>query len=184
MHLPWACLLMFDTWTINCYPNFQTACKVLSSYPMCLCTLTVPHLSPDVTFNLFFFSFQNSIVTPFIGEVTPLISSSLHSIPPPLQIIIVGCGKCIQLPPLRSLTPPLAAVIIAAKAFWLHPGYTKPAHITAASQHYFQSGTAEHVRMAILEAFKGAPELYDTPESKAALVQVVLKNQMAPDTVM
>ncbi|KDQ19563.1 hypothetical protein BOTBODRAFT_28140 [Botryobasidium botryosum FD-172 SS1] len=98
----------------------------------------------------------------FIAAVTPLIPS-LHSMPPPLQIISVGC----------------AAIIIGAKAFWLHPGETKPQHITAASQYYFQSSTAEDVRMAILEAFKGPPELYDTPEGKAALLQVVLANQMS-----
>ncbi|KDQ11474.1 hypothetical protein BOTBODRAFT_35345 [Botryobasidium botryosum FD-172 SS1] len=82
---------------------------------------------------------------------------------PPLQIISIGC----------------AAVIVAAKAFWLHPGVTKESHITLASQHYFQSSTAEHVRVAILKAFEGPLALYDTPESVATLQQVVLKNQMS-----
>ncbi|KDQ15019.1 hypothetical protein BOTBODRAFT_32020 [Botryobasidium botryosum FD-172 SS1] len=99
---------------------------------------------------------------------------------PPLQIISVGCGKHIKFPPFRLLTPPLAAVIVAAKAFWLQPGRTEPSHIAAASQHYFQSGTAEHVRMAILEAFKDAPVHYNTPEYRAALEKVVLDNQMSP----
>ncbi|KDQ07727.1 hypothetical protein BOTBODRAFT_596455 [Botryobasidium botryosum FD-172 SS1] len=84
--------------------------------------------------------------------------------PPPLQIISVGC----------------AAVIIAAKAFWLHPGDLHPQlQITTASQHYFQSSTAEHVRVAILEAFKDASVHYDTPENVAALGELVLKNQMS-----
>ncbi|KDQ05901.1 hypothetical protein BOTBODRAFT_280436 [Botryobasidium botryosum FD-172 SS1] len=119
----------------------------------------------------------------------PLISSSLHSMPPPLQIISVGCGKHIQFPPFKFLTPVLAAVIIAAKAFWVNSvseeafwansSSTKGPQITAASQLYFQSSTAEHVRVAILEAFKDACVHYDTPESVAALEQLVLKNQMS-----
>ncbi|KDQ11627.1 hypothetical protein BOTBODRAFT_454114 [Botryobasidium botryosum FD-172 SS1] len=130
---------------------------------------------------------QNSAVTAFIEAVTPLISSSLHSMPPPLQIISVGCGKCIQFSPLRFLTPPLAATIIAAKAFWLQPGDTQKPQIIAASQHYFQSGTAECVRVAILEAFNGALVQYHTPQSVAALEHVILKNKMAdssPGNVM
>ncbi|KDQ13331.1 hypothetical protein BOTBODRAFT_33656 [Botryobasidium botryosum FD-172 SS1] len=116
-------------------------------------------------------SIWNAWTDPFIEAATPHITPHLQSMPPALQIISVGC----------------AAVIIAAKAFWLHSGYTRVPQITAASQHYFQSTTAEHVRVAILEAFKGAPVLYDTPESIAALEQVVLKNQMSiphPTSVM
>ncbi|KDQ13568.1 hypothetical protein BOTBODRAFT_33577 [Botryobasidium botryosum FD-172 SS1] len=83
-------------------------------------------------------------------------------------------------PALQTLTVGCATVIIAAKAFWKQPnGDTQADHITAASEDYIQSNTAEHVRMAILEAFQDACGLYDTPQGKAALLQVILNNQMS-----
>ncbi|KDQ06913.1 hypothetical protein BOTBODRAFT_181130 [Botryobasidium botryosum FD-172 SS1] len=103
----------------------------------------------------------SSAATAFMEAAAPLTSSSLHPMPPPLQIISVGC------------------VIIAAKAFWVHSGDTGGPEITAASQHYFQSSNAKNVRVAILEAFKDVSGHYDTPESVAALEQLVLKNQMS-----
>ncbi|KDQ07115.1 hypothetical protein BOTBODRAFT_181005 [Botryobasidium botryosum FD-172 SS1] len=90
--------------------------------------------------------------------MAPLVPSSLHSMPPPLQILCVGC------------------VIIAAKAFWVQPGDTKTPHITTSSKHYIQSSIADHVDVAILEAFQNNPGPYDTPECLAALQQVVLNN--------
>ncbi|KDQ09681.1 hypothetical protein BOTBODRAFT_36790 [Botryobasidium botryosum FD-172 SS1] len=96
----------------------------------------------------------------FIKAMAPLITSSLDSMPPPLQILSVGC----------------AAVIVAAKAFWVRPGNTMAQHITASSKHYIQSGAEEPARLAILEAFQDNPGPYDTPENRAALQQVVLSN--------
>ncbi|KDQ14927.1 hypothetical protein BOTBODRAFT_174437 [Botryobasidium botryosum FD-172 SS1] len=103
----------------------------------------------------------------FINQITPLITPSLHSMSPPLQILVVGC----------------AAVIIAAKSFWKHPGDTRVPHITASAKDYIQSNTAEHVRVAILEAFQDTPGLYDTPEGKAALLQVILNNQLSIEDI-
>ncbi|KDQ11630.1 hypothetical protein BOTBODRAFT_35289 [Botryobasidium botryosum FD-172 SS1] len=131
---------------------------------------TMNHFSYPLTSNSLFL-LQTSWTHQFISVITPLITSSLHSMPPALQIISVGC----------------AAVIIAAKTFWLRSGTTYNKHIITASQEYFQSSTAGHVRVAILEAFKGASVLYDTPESVAALEQVVLKNKMSesrPGSIM
>ncbi|KDQ16453.1 hypothetical protein BOTBODRAFT_249243 [Botryobasidium botryosum FD-172 SS1] len=83
---------------------------------------------------------------------------------PPLQILSVGC----------------AAVIIAAKAFWMHPGDIRQQDITVSAEHYMQSSTADHVRLAVLEAFQDAPSRwYNTSEGKAALLGVVLNNQMS-----
>ncbi|KDQ09573.1 hypothetical protein BOTBODRAFT_36975 [Botryobasidium botryosum FD-172 SS1] len=82
---------------------------------------------------------------------------------PSLQILSVGC----------------AAIIIAAKAFWINPGDARTMDVTGSAEHYMQSSTADHVRVAILEAFQDAPGPYDTPESKAALLKVILNNQMS-----
>ncbi|KDQ08562.1 hypothetical protein BOTBODRAFT_564596 [Botryobasidium botryosum FD-172 SS1] len=126
----------------------------------------------------------------FVEAMAPLIPSALHSMSPPLQILCVGCGMCIHFPPLRYLTLSPAAVMIAAKAFWAHPGDTQAPQITASSKHYIQSSTAGHVGEAILEAFQGIPGLYDTPESIAALQQVLLSNYKSymskpmPDSVL
>ncbi|KDQ14858.1 hypothetical protein BOTBODRAFT_32211 [Botryobasidium botryosum FD-172 SS1] len=99
----------------------------------------------------------------FMDAIIPLISSHLNSMSPPLQILSVGC----------------AAVIVAAKAFWMRPGDTGLGQITDSATQYMESSTADHVRVAILEAFKDTPSgPYDTSESKAALIEVVLNNQM------
>ncbi|KDQ14892.1 hypothetical protein BOTBODRAFT_32254 [Botryobasidium botryosum FD-172 SS1] len=99
----------------------------------------------------------------FINAITPHVSSHLQSMLPPLQILCVGC----------------AAVIIAAKAFWMHPGDIQKSHITASSVDYIQSGTAEHVRVAISKAFQDMPGLYGTSKSAAALLEIVLSNQIS-----
>ncbi|KDQ07087.1 hypothetical protein BOTBODRAFT_226046 [Botryobasidium botryosum FD-172 SS1] len=99
--------------------------------------------------------------------------------PPPLQTLNVGCGMCMQSPSFQLLTVSLAAVMIAARAFWVKPGDTQAPHITASSKHYIQSSTAERVEEAIVEAFQGIPGLYDTPESIAALQQVVQDNYIS-----
>ncbi|KDQ05971.1 hypothetical protein BOTBODRAFT_279105 [Botryobasidium botryosum FD-172 SS1] len=85
---------------------------------------------------------------------------------PPLQILCVGC----------------AAVIIAAKAFWMQPGDIRTSHIAASSMDYIQSGVAEHVRVAISKAFQDIHRLYNTSGSGAALLEVVLSNQMSHAT--
>jgi len=109
-------------------------------------------------------NFLGYYVSSFIDTITPLVHSSLYSMPPPLQILAVGC----------------AVIIVTVKAFWKgSPGYIWSDHIIASSQDYIQSNTAEHVRVAILEAFQDTPGLYDTPEGKAALLQVILNNQMS-----
>ncbi|KDQ14512.1 hypothetical protein BOTBODRAFT_32642 [Botryobasidium botryosum FD-172 SS1] len=107
--------------------------------------------------------YWNYLADGFIQVITPLISSHLHSISPPLQVLSVGC----------------AAVIVAAKAFWMQPGDTRPHHIASSFNHYMESGAAEDVKVAILKAFQDAPRPYDTSEGKAALLEVVLNNQMS-----
>ncbi|KDQ14918.1 hypothetical protein BOTBODRAFT_32281 [Botryobasidium botryosum FD-172 SS1] len=98
----------------------------------------------------------------FISTITPLLPS-LSTLSPPLQILTMGC----------------AAVIIAAKAFWKQAdGDVVASEIRASANKYIHSNTAEHVRVAILEAFQDTPGLYDTPEGRAALLQVILNNQM------
>ncbi|KDQ21315.1 hypothetical protein BOTBODRAFT_198612 [Botryobasidium botryosum FD-172 SS1] len=108
--------------------------------------------------------------------MNPLIPPFLHFMPPPLQILSVGSGMCVHFPSFRLLTLSLAAAIVAAKAFWLQPGKTEAAHITASSKHYIQSGIVEQVRAAILEAFQDNPGPYDTSKGLETLQQVVLKN--------
>ncbi|KDQ15775.1 hypothetical protein BOTBODRAFT_31259 [Botryobasidium botryosum FD-172 SS1] len=104
----------------------------------------------------------------FINTITPLITPLLHSMSPSLQILVVGC----------------AAIIIAAKAFWGESdGDIQAPQITASSEHYIHSSTAEHVKVAILEAFQDTPGLYDTPEGRAALLQVILNNQMSIEDI-
>ncbi|KDQ06424.1 hypothetical protein BOTBODRAFT_254196 [Botryobasidium botryosum FD-172 SS1] len=98
----------------------------------------------------------------FNKAITPMISSHFHSMSPPLQILSVG-----------------SAVIVAAKAFWVQPGDTGKPQITDSSNQYMEFNTAEHVRAALLEAFQDAGGLYATSESRAALLEVVLSNQLS-----
>ncbi|KDQ14904.1 hypothetical protein BOTBODRAFT_332648 [Botryobasidium botryosum FD-172 SS1] len=99
----------------------------------------------------------DSVASAFIEAIAPLVHSHLHSMPPPLQILIVGC----------------AAVIIAAKAFWMQPSDARASHVIASTDDYIQSCTVEDVKAAILEALQDTDEL-----GHATLLQVVLNNQI------
>ncbi|KDQ14849.1 hypothetical protein BOTBODRAFT_330992 [Botryobasidium botryosum FD-172 SS1] len=61
----------------------------------------------------------------------------------------------------------------------MHPGETKAEHLTASAEQYMHSGTVEHIKVAILGAFPDAPVSYDSSECRAALLKVILNNQMS-----
>ncbi|KDQ16974.1 hypothetical protein BOTBODRAFT_221667 [Botryobasidium botryosum FD-172 SS1] len=86
----------------------------------------------------------------------------VHSMPPPLQVLTMGC----------------AVAIIAAKAFWLKPGaMTSAQEIRASSELFIQSQTLEHVKVAVLEAFQDVAGPYETDQYKM-LQQIALNNQI------
>jgi len=92
----------------------------------------------------------------FQDALAPLLPSLVGSLPPPLQVLIVG----------------LAAIIVAANAFWLQPGNVNALTIQNAFGLYMKSSVSDQVRAAVLDAFLGHAGPYDT----TMLVQIVLNN--------
>jgi len=111
----------------------------------------------------FIFIFPKShVAEAFRGNFTLQLYPVAGTLPFPLQALNLGC----------------AAVIVAAKAFWLHPGGVTARDLEDSFNLYLQSGTADQVRMAILEAIPDAATQYDTPECQAELIKIVISCQM------
>ncbi|KDQ16249.1 hypothetical protein BOTBODRAFT_186622 [Botryobasidium botryosum FD-172 SS1] len=79
---------------------------------------------------------------------------------------------------LQVLNLAAAIVLIAGKAFWLKSGRITPTDFLATLDAYIGGGTANQVRVAILEAFKDGIGGIGTDEWKEAFTQLVLDNQM------
>jgi len=108
---------------------------------------------------------REAAIDAFIDACAPLLASFIHSLPPPLQVLNVTS----------------AAVIVAARLFWLYPGGTFVKDVGASLELYVQSGAAYQVNLELLEAFQGAVGWYNTPVHKAAVLQVILNNQMSSE---
>ncbi|KDQ14958.1 hypothetical protein BOTBODRAFT_334013 [Botryobasidium botryosum FD-172 SS1] len=99
--------------------------------------------------------------------------------PPPLQVLTMGCGMCFWYTSFRSLTLCSAVAIIAAKALWLEPGkLVTVQEIRASAEQYIQSQIPELVKRAVLEAFQDVDGPYDTPQHRETLLSIILNNQI------
>ncbi|KDQ16274.1 hypothetical protein BOTBODRAFT_30974 [Botryobasidium botryosum FD-172 SS1] len=79
---------------------------------------------------------------------------------------------------LQVLNLAAAIVITAGKAFWLKSGQITPADFLATLDAYIEGGSADQVRVAILEAFKDGIGSISTDEGKEVFTQLILDNQM------
>ncbi|KDQ06263.1 hypothetical protein BOTBODRAFT_39727 [Botryobasidium botryosum FD-172 SS1] len=78
-------------------------------------------------------------------------------------------------PPFQVLFVGITAAIIAADSFWLSPGNPSGQLVSTSLAKYFESNTADHVRVVLLEALHNVGGSY-THLDLAALQQVVLGN--------
>jgi len=88
----------------------------------------------------------------------PFLSSLTGSLPPPLQVLIVG----------------LLAIIVAANAFWLQPGDVNALTVQNVFELYIKSGGPDRIRAAVMGTLSGLVGPYNTPLYKAKLVQIAL----------
>ncbi|KDQ12884.1 hypothetical protein BOTBODRAFT_34030 [Botryobasidium botryosum FD-172 SS1] len=102
----------------------------------------------------------------FITHLKPLFSPLAPSLAPPLQVLFVG----------------ITAVIIAADSLWPTSGNSGRQQIATSLAHYFQSGRADCVRMALLEALhsSGGPSAH---LSTASLEHIALNNYQSSGSV-
>jgi len=98
--------------------------------------------------------------------LTPLSPSLAHCLPPQLQVLTFG----------------LAAIIVAANAFWLQPGDVHALDVESAFTLYITSGASEEVKAAIMSTVSGLTGPYSTPTYKAKLVEIVLNTHMGSDS--
>jgi len=96
----------------------------------------------------------------FKRALSPQLPLLAGSLPPPLQVFTVG----------------LAAIVVAADAFWLHPGNIDVQNIQHAFDLYIESGASDQARVAVLDAYSGLAEPYNTSTSEAKLFQIVLNS--------
>jgi len=107
------------------------------------------------------------------AHVKEFANEVLLLLPPYLPILAGSLSLELQVLNLAA-----AIVLTAGKAFWLKSGKITPADFLVTLDAYIGGGTANQVRVAILEAFKDGVGRIRTDEGKEAFTQLVLDNQM------
>ncbi|KDQ14505.1 hypothetical protein BOTBODRAFT_32630 [Botryobasidium botryosum FD-172 SS1] len=104
----------------------------------------------------------------FKGPLSCRLPLLVGTLSPPLQVFAVG----------------LAAIIVAANAFWLQPGNVYQSNIREALEQYIKSGASSRVQEAIFSSFAEHDGTFNTSACKDKLVQIVLNNHNSMSKLM